>query len=145
MSNDSGNKLSGMLGSVSEWERAKHPAGNRFSTVPPPPSFPPPPPNMLEQFFRPVANGLYFNGKLIHLDGYKFIGCRFDNCTLMVGTGNFELVNCIIDPSTVIQYGVQGLNVIRLFNAHNEWMHHNFPVFTPTKNADGSITISGGT
>lgn len=112
-----------------------------------PPSSPsiPPPPSGLEQFFsRPVANGLYFRGKLVHLDGYKFVGCRFDNCTLMVGTGNFELVNCIVDPSTTIQYGVQAMNVIRLFNAHNDWMHSNFPVFAPTRNPDGSITISGG-
>jgi hypothetical protein len=125
---------------------ASQTVANGSSLVPPPsPNTPPSPPNLFEQLFgRPVVQGLYYNGKAIKLDGYKFVGCRFDNCTLMTETGNFEVIDCVVDPSTSIQYGEQALKVVKLFNLHNQWMHANFPVFTPIKHSNGSVSIVGG-
>ena len=137
MSND-GNKLTGL------WAAA---AGG-VSQVPPPPASlglrVPPPPNALSQLFgRPSVQGLYYNGKTIPLDGYQFVGCRFDNCTLVVMSTNFELINCVIDPVTVIEYGIETLKIVHLFNSRSEWAYASAPGLAPRKNADGTITIDG--
>ncbi|MGP1677064.1 MAG: hypothetical protein ACTS6J_07890 [Burkholderiales bacterium] len=91
---------------------------------------------------RPEVNGLYFNTKTLTLDGYTFIGCRFDNCTLHVTTPNFDLIRCVIDESTTIIYGVAVLRVIQLFNSRYPWAYEHLKGFVPTRNADGTITIS---
>jgi hypothetical protein len=137
-----GNVLAALAGLPSSDRTAT--GGVSMVPSPPPPNIPPPPPSPLEQFFsRPVVQGLYYNGKVIKLDGYKFVGCRFDNCTLMVDSANFEMLDCVIDPSTAVQYGVQALKIVKLFNAHNQWMHANFPMFAPKRNSDGSVNIVG--
>ena len=43
---------------------------------------------------------LWFNGKTIHLDGYEFIGCRFDNCELRYQSDKFRLMNCFLGEDT---------------------------------------------
>lgn len=91
---------------------------------------------------RPEVNGLYFNGQTITLDGYKFIRCRFDNCKLQVHSVNFELINCVVDPSTIISYGPSVLKVIELFNSRYPWAYEHLPGFVPIRNADGTITIT---
>jgi hypothetical protein len=92
---------------------------------------------------RPEARGLYYRNKTITLDGYTFIDCRFDNCTLEVTTLNFDLIRCVIDPSTTILYGTSCLKVIQLFNGNYDWAWNVFgKTFLPVKNADGTITIS---
>lgn len=106
---------------------------------------PPPPSNTLASLFaRPIVTGLYYNRQKVVLDGYTFTGCRFDNCTLEVSTLNFDLIRCVIDPSTVITYGESLLKVIQLFNGRYPWAYEHFPAFfVPIRNDDGSITISG--
>jgi hypothetical protein len=93
---------------------------------------------------RPEVKGLYYNGKAIKLDGYRFVECRFDNCVLEVNSDNFELVGCVIDGSTRIQYSSNLAKVIRLFLGRYQWAtaqyFHSF--FLPTKNPDGTETIS---
>jgi hypothetical protein len=148
MSDDNGNKLSGLLGTMSEWDKAKHPVANGISTVAAPPPPPPPSGNALldalaQYMVRPTVNGLYYNGKVVKLDGFKFVGCRFDNCKLVVGSSSFELENCVIDPSTLIEYGAEPVKVIRLFNSQYGWGHGVPPAFTARRNADGSITVDG--
>lgn len=91
---------------------------------------------------RPEVNGLYYLRKKIVLDGYTFIGCRFDACTLEVLSTNFDLINCIIDPSTSITYGSSVVKIIKLFNSRYPWAPEYFPGFVPTQNADGTITIT---
>jgi len=108
--------------------------------VPPPP---PPSQGLLGLLRRPEVNGLYYNGQKIVLDGYRFIGCRFDNCTLEVSSLNFDLIRCVIDPSTVISYGPSVAKIIQLFNGRYDWASRNFAVpFVPVKNDDGTITIT---
>lgn len=92
---------------------------------------------------QPEVRGLYYNTKTVHLDGYRFIECRFDNCTLVVTTLNFEIERCVIDPSCVIQYGNAVAKVIKLFNSRLPWSYDHFPsAFVPTRGLDGSVTIS---
>lgn len=93
-------------------------------------------------FNRPEVSGLYFSGKTVVLDGYKFIGCRFDNCNLKVSTTNFELIRCVIDASTTITYDTAIAKIIQLFNSRYPWAYQHFSEFVPTQNEDGSITIT---
>lgn len=92
-------------------------------------------------FGRPEVRGLYYNGKTIVLDGYHFIECRFDNCTLDISSSNFNLTRCIIDTSTSIRYSAEAQKLIKLFNSRYPWAYSHFPGFVPTLNPDGSITI----
>jgi hypothetical protein len=39
---------------------------------------------------RPEAKNLYYLRKKVILDGYTFIGCRFDGCNLEVSSANFD-------------------------------------------------------
>ncbi|MEW8352662.1 MAG: hypothetical protein AB2665_02585 [Candidatus Thiodiazotropha sp.] len=92
---------------------------------------------------KPEINGTWFNGKEVKLDGYKFIGCRFDNCKITVSSTNFEIEDCFIDEKTQIIYSGEIVKTIRLFNSRYEWIYEHAPFFAPTKNADGTITIKG--
>lgn len=92
---------------------------------------------------KPVVNGVWYNGKHIVLDGYKFVQCRFDNCQLHISSPNFELERCFVDPSTRVTYGEAPLRVIRLFNSPYQWFYENMPVFAPTRHEDGTISIAG--
>lgn len=87
---------------------------------------------------------MWFNNKSLHLDGYKFIGCRFDRCRLEISSSNFELRNCLIDNDCILIYGRNISKVIRLFNNRVPLAFEKFPEFCPTRNNDGTITITGG-
>lgn len=97
---------------------------------------------LAELLYRPEVRGLYYNGQDINLDGYTFIGCRFDNCRLHVASTNFQLLNCVIDPQSTIIYGTEVIKIIRLWNSRHEWADTHFPGFVPTRNANGTITIA---
>lgn len=115
---------------------------------------PPPPPSSLREAGQlaryqkllaqglPVVKGSYFRGQPVHLDGYRFEGCRFDNCHIFVNTTNFELDHCILDPSSIMIFGEDLIKVIRLFNREAEWGSH-YASWGPQKNTDGTITITG--
>lgn len=92
---------------------------------------------------KPEVRGLYYNGQVLQLDGYRFVGCRFDNCVLQVSSDNFEIIQCVIDKSTRIEYSTSISKVIKLFLGRYPWAFQHFPpFFIPTKNPDGSETIS---
>ncbi|MFC3471999.1 hypothetical protein ACFOHT_19435 [Massilia oculi] len=130
MSND--NKLGGLRPPSGGLAQA-HPAMQGIRTQP----------SFANFYSRPVVEGLYYNGKTVTLDGFHFVGCRFDNCRLLVGSTNFELLNCVIDPSTVIQYGPETVKIVHLFNSRNEIIFQNAPSLAPRRNPDGTITING--
>ncbi|MEQ4627640.1 hypothetical protein [Providencia manganoxydans] len=89
------------------------------------------------------VNGLWYNQKSLHLDGYRFVGCRFDFCNLTISTTRFELIDCYIDGATLTYYSDEVLKVIKLFNSRNQTMYDRAPFFAPIKNNDGTITITG--
>ena len=90
---------------------------------------------------RPIANSIYYNRKLVQLDGYKFLWCRFDSCHLVVTSANFELDHCIIDEATVIEWRGEIIKVLQLFNSKYQWAYEQLPGFVPTRNGDGTISI----
>ena len=97
----------------------------------------------LENLFAPkTVEGVWYNQKDVHLDGYDFRNCRFDNCVLHIGSGNFSLVHCYIDDSSTVVFGPLVLPVLKLFNRKTQWFYENAPTFAPTREEDGTITIS---
>lgn len=88
------------------------------------------------------VRGIWFNGKKLTLDGYHFFNCRFDNCTLLISSNNFELHNCFLDKSTNVSFGEDVVKVLRLFNRVYPWMDEEYPYFVPKRHEDGTISIS---
>ena len=109
-----------------------------------PPPLPPPTKAAIKQLAtmlsRPPVQGLYYTGKEIIVDGYQFVECRFDNCRLVVNSSNFEFIDCVIDPSTVVAFNGDMMRVIQLYN-----LRSTVPArpFLPKVNKNGSVTISG--
>lgn len=97
----------------------------------------------LSDLFRRVpVNSLYYKGKTVVLDGYRFTGCRFDNCVLKVSSTNFELIDCVIDPSTGVEYGGGLQKVIQLFTSRYAWAPETLPAsFYPQTKPDGTQSI----
>lgn len=94
--------------------------------------------------YKPEVKDVYYRGKEIKLDGYKFVSCRFDGCTLLLTSNNFELDHCVIDDTTSIRYGEDVARPIKLFLGRYEWAYQLFDAyFVPTKNPDGTISIKG--
>jgi hypothetical protein len=92
---------------------------------------------------KPVVRGVWYNGKEVPLDGFKFIECRFDNCVLRLNSTEFELDRCFIDPTTKFSYGASAARVIQLFMSPLAWLDKYYPSLAPERNADGTITIKG--
>lgn len=90
---------------------------------------------------KPEVSGVWYNAKEVKLDGYKFNSCRFDKCTLIVTSTNFELNNCYISEDTTIRFGSEITKPIRLFNHRDQAVYKSLPFFAPTLNADGTITV----
>ena len=44
---------------------------------------------------KPELKGAWYNNQKFTIDGYRFVECRFDNCTLYVNTGEFEFERCM--------------------------------------------------
>jgi len=92
---------------------------------------------------RVDAHGLYFKGKVIIADGYRFIECRFDKCSLQINTDNFEFIDCVFDDQCTIQYSSSITKVIRIFLGRYSWARDFIdPYFLPKINPDGGETIS---
>lgn len=141
MSKHDDDKPGGLINSIAKWG---------IQPPPPPPSATkgildvpvPSPADVFKTFFaRPTVKGLYYNGRSVTLDGYRFEGCRFDNCTLVVLSTNFELIDCVIDPTTSIQYSNDTAKIVKLFNSRHEWAYAQIPGLAPRRNSDGTITI----
>lgn len=96
---------------------------------------PPPPPPVK----YPVLNGLWYNRKVIKLDGWIFDACRFDNCMLVIETPYFTVKNCYIDSSNTVE--VQGvlMNAVKFLNMTTHMAAH--PAYQPFRNVDGTVSI----
>ena len=90
---------------------------------------------------KPKLENIWYNRKQVSLDGYCFLSCRFDNCTLIIASSNFELHNCFLDDYSRISYKGDIVRIIRLFNSRYSWYYENLPYFAPTRNDDGTISI----
>ena len=85
---------------------------------------------------------VWFNNKNVTLDGFTFVGCRFDNCTLYISSVHFEMHRCFLDSSNTIYYSSGTAKLIRLFNSRYSWTYEQIPMFAPVKHEDGTITIT---
>lgn len=87
----------------------------------------------------PVTQSIWYNQKVIKLDGWSFIGCRFDNCKLIIETPYFSLRNCYIDESNSIEVHGVMINAIQFLNLSAS--NRNNSAFFAVRNADGTISI----
>ncbi|MCK9728587.1 hypothetical protein [Pseudomonas syringae] len=95
---------------------------------------PPPPPSI------PIVKGLWYQSKVVHLDGWIFEACRFDNCRLVISTPYFTLKECFVDDSNEIVLEGAIVNAVKLVNfdkgdcydANEHW---------PKRSYNGTITI----
>jgi hypothetical protein len=103
---------------------------------------------LLSSFSTPsglmVAQNLWYNEKVIPLQGYSFQSCRFDNCVIMVGSGRFELINCRIGNDCRFHYSDEIKNILKLFLLQKPWADQQFPGFTALQEPNGNITIKQG-
>lgn len=95
----------------------------------------------LSSMHYPTNNGLWFNSKLIKLDGWAFVGCRFDNCKLIIETPHFTLKNCYIDSSNMIELHGALMNAVKFLNIAPGQAQH--PALHPVRNADGTVSVGG--
>lgn len=99
-------------------------------------ALPPPAPG---QF--PVNDGLWFHHKVVKLDGWHFVGCRFDNCKLVIDTPYFVLRNCFIDGSNLIEMQGALVNAVQFLNLTPGQALKQ--MFQPTRNPDGTYSVGG--
>ena len=92
--------------------------------------------------YMPEVKGFWYNGKTVVLDGYRFVGCRFDNCTLVVNSVHFELRNCFIDCSNSIEWRGDMAKMAQLFSFFSSDTGNRRPDSIPARNEDGTITIA---
>ncbi|OIQ85415.1 hypothetical protein GALL_327510 [mine drainage metagenome] len=126
-------------------ENANHPqseqidmAGFAMTTTVPPAAAN----EFLTVFSRPEIRDICYSNQKLVLDGYTYIGCRFDHCTLDASSFNYDLIGCVIDPTTVISYGAPVSNIIQLFDIYYPWANQHLPAFfVPLQNRDGSILL----
>jgi hypothetical protein len=95
----------------------------------------PPPPMQY-----PLNENLWFHHKVLKLDGWCFVGCRFDHCKLVIETPYFVLKNCYIDESNFIQLQGALINAVKFMNIMPGQTAHSFH---PVRNPDGTISVGG--
>ncbi|MEX5626108.1 hypothetical protein [Pseudomonas marginalis] len=119
-----------------EATKASKTAPGSSLTVPPPL---PPIPQLVPA--SPTVKGLWYNQKVIKLDGWVFDSCRFDNCKLIIETPNFELKSCYLDDTNTIEVNGKLVNVVKFLNMRGDLSDH--PNYLPVHNEDGTVTIGG--
>jgi len=87
-----------------------------------------------------LVQNLWYHDQSIVLDGYRFVNCRFDDCTLITHNGDFTLSHCFLSDGTRIGYGPNILKAIRLYNIRDG---EGFPaeIFVAQRHEDQTITI----
>jgi hypothetical protein len=89
----------------------------------------------------PEVRNVWYNGKVVSIDGYKFVDCRFDKCDLHVSSLEFEFERCFISDDTRLIYGSKVARPIALFFSKIELFDKAYPDFAPTRHDDGTISL----
>lgn len=89
----------------------------------------------------PEVRGLWYHNQDIHLDGWKYVSCRFDNCRFYLNIGNFVLEECFIDEKCVVLYQGAALKVIQLYNRESEFIRNHYSLFAAKKNPNGTFSL----
>lgn len=85
------------------------------------------------------VEGLWFNNKLVWLDGYRFKHCRFDNCRIGTTTHHFILESCYIDRHSLVAPVGDISKVVKLANLPNLYQSSRYQA---TQHDDGTVTIT---
>jgi hypothetical protein len=98
---------------------------------------------MLSELLITVTDQL-FEKRVIYIDGYRFINCRFVDCTVKTLRGTFELHHCVIAGGS-INYNADALKSIQLFRSGGAAPAPEVaPKFNGKKYPDGSLSIAKG-
>lgn len=87
----------------------------------------------------PVVKGLWYNKKVIKVDGWSFEGCRFDSCLLIVESPYFSFKDCYIDDSNALEFKGAVMKLFQLSDC--------IPIkigsdeLKPFRNLDGTVSI----
>jgi len=120
-------KLEGLADLIQEIVRVRSPE----------PPLPPPP-----------IQGQWFKDQTLYIDGYTFVGCRFDRCNLITQWATFTFRSCFISPDCRLYFQGPALKLVRLMMhdlrqkghlPHVEWTQAR-DIF-PTPNDDGTFTL----
>ena len=91
----------------------------------------------------PEMRNALFRDKEITLDGWRFIGCKLQNCRIHVSSLFFVLDHCEIDNDCVVFFQGESVKIIQLWNKNSDWVRENYPAWAPRHNIDGTISIGG--
>ena len=98
--------------------------------------------SLLDEILGPVElQDVWYNRKVVRLDGFVFRHCRFDACQLHVSSSNFEMHRCLIGENNRFYYGGGVTKILQLFNNPYEWVEQTLPRFSPERHEDGTISI----
>ncbi len=61
------------------------------------------------------VEGQWYHRQSISLDGYEFVKCHFDECTLFTTKGSFRLDHCKVSSCSVRVDG-EAWRIVRLYN-----------------------------
>jgi len=86
----------------------------------------------------------YFKNETIFLGGYDFYKCRFDFCTIICNSNNFNLFECTIDQTNKFSYNDEVITVVRFIFAKYPALCQAAPLLGPYTHPDGAITITKG-
>lgn len=88
----------------------------------------------------PQYQNQWFLNQELSLDGYSFVRCRFDSCTLYVRKGTFLLENCFFSSCRII-FGDEAQKVTKLFTLFQQLTDKVTPTLAPTIESDHTISI----
>jgi hypothetical protein len=98
---------------------------------------------ILAQLLRSMpfpVEGKWFYNQEVQLDGYSFVKCRFENCTLKLSRGLFALDHCRLSGCSVI-FSDEALAVARLWNTFLPNWNQFHPTLRPTVHEDGTVSV----
>lgn len=89
----------------------------------------------------PEIQGKWYNNVEVSLDGYKFVSCRFDRCTIKIAEGNFWIEGCVFEACAFIWVD----KAKRIVQTHNlvvpEAWAKTAGTLGPRINSDGTVTL----
>jgi hypothetical protein len=97
---------------------------------------------MLSEMLITLSDKVFID-RTFALDGYRFINCRFERCTLTTNRGTFELHHCWFDDATQRVLGSDAQKCVQFYAFKNDKLKAS-PGFGPTVYPDGTISIALG-
>lgn len=97
---------------------------------------------MLSEMLITLSDKIFID-RHFSLDGYRFVNCRFENCTLVTYRGTFELHHCWIDAATTRRFTADAQKCVQFYTYKDEKLQV-VPAFGPKVYPDGSVSIATG-